>query len=347
MQYRTKKRLTSKLRRAIRWEFWPMSVFYIPVVVYIVFLTLRHRGLLFLSVNPGLPMSGLIGERKAQTLAQLKGSKFLARFEVIEPNDSVDQRVQNAEQIMALLEVEFPVVLKPDFGQRGQDVAVIRSSLAMRDYLANTTGSVLLQEHVAGEEYGVFYMCYPQEQRAQLFSITEKTFPTIEGDGQRTFEELLMDNSRTHYMAEFLLKLHADKLTTVLAAGEQFKVVEIGSHCRGAVFLDGNRLITEDLAREVHSLSESIDGFYFGRYDIRVPSSEDFQAGQHFKVLEVNGVTSESTNIYDPSHSVIDAYKILFTQWRAAFEIGKQSINLGAQRVSLLELFAHLRKTYG
>jgi len=293
-----------------------MSVFYTPMVMYIIFLALKHRGLSFLSVNPGLPMSGLIGERKAQTLAQLEGSPFLANFELIPADDSLQSRVQKAQQIMHSLGLKFPVVLKPDFGQRGQDVAVIRSDCAVQDYLQKTPGAVLLQEYIGGEEFGVFYMRHPQDNRSQVFSITEKTFPVIEGDGVRSFEELLMDNSRTHYMAEFLLDLHADKLTRVLPAGERFKVVEIGSHCRGSVFLDGNHFITDELSAEIDALSKQIDGFYFGRYDIRVPSAEDLQAGREFKVLEVNGVTSESTNIYDPSHSVIDAYKILFKQWQ-------------------------------
>jgi hypothetical protein len=36
-------------------------------------------------------------------------------------------------------------------------------------------------------------------------------------------------------------------------------------------------------------------------------------------------VTSEATNIYDPQNSLIDAYRILFRQWRIAFEIGAQN----------------------
>jgi len=62
---------------------------------------------------------------------------------------------------------------------------------------------------------------------------------------------LLMSNSRTHYMAEFLLELHKDKLTKVFRVGEEFKVVEIGSHCRGSVFLDGNQYITPELEKTI------------------------------------------------------------------------------------------------
>ena len=132
----------------------------------------------------------------------------------------------------------------------------------------------------------------------------------------------------------------------MLSDQEEFVVVEIGSHCRGSVFLDGNENITPKLAQQIDRLSKKLDGFYFGRYDIRASSAEALKEGHSFKVLEVNGVTSESTNIYDPRNSVFTAYKILFKQWRAAFEIGKLNIQQGAQRHSIFNLVQHLHKTY-
>ena len=324
-----------------------MWVFYTPMVIYILFLVLRYRGLTFLSVNPGMPMSGLIGERKAKSLLQLTDSPFLARFELIKEGSDVEQRVSQAKQVMSTLGVDYPVVLKPDFGQRGADVAVIRSDDEMRAYFTKTDALILLQEHIGGEEFGVFYMRYPEQDTSEIYSITEKTFPVVYGDGSSTLEQLLMQNPRTHYMAEYLLNLHADKLEHVLNDGEAFKVVEIGSHCRGSVFLDGGRFISPELTEQIDKISRQIEGFNFGRYDIRVQNTDLLCAGQGFKILEVNGVTSESTNIYDPQNSVIDAYRVLFRQWRAAFEIGQQAIKMGAEKVSVRQFFGHLKKTYG
>jgi len=116
-----------------------MWVFYAPIVVYITYLAIRFRGLSFLSVNPGLPMSGLIGERKAQSLLQLTDSPFLARFEMIPEDSSLASRISQAKSIMQHLGVGYPIVLKPDFGQRGADVAVIRSDDEIRDYLNKTS----------------------------------------------------------------------------------------------------------------------------------------------------------------------------------------------------------------
>jgi hypothetical protein len=71
-------------------------------------------------------------------------------------------------------------------------------------------------------------------------------------------------------------------------------------------------------------ISKSYEGFYFGRYDIKVPSVEDLKTGKNISVIELNGVTSESTNIYDPQHSFFYGVKTLCKQWKIAYEIGEE-----------------------
>ncbi|NIM61209.1 MAG: carboxylate--amine ligase, partial [Acidobacteria bacterium] len=79
---------------------------------------------------------------------------------------------------------------------------------------------------------------------------------------------------------------------------------------------------TEALERRIDDVSSGFDGFFFGRYDLRVQDLDAFAGGRGFKIVELNGVTSEATHIYDPRHSLLDAWRTLFRQWRLAFEIG-------------------------
>ena len=116
------------------------------------------------------------------------------------------------------------------------------------------------------------------------------------------------------------------------------QLVEIGTHCRGAIFLDGGETITPALEERVDQIAKTFDGFFFGRFDIRVPSREDLMAGRNIKIVELNGVTSEATHIYDPKLSVFDAYRTLFRQWRIAFEIGNLNRALGINPASVGEL---------
>jgi hypothetical protein len=59
--------------------------------------------------------------------------------------------------------------------------------------------------------------------------------------------------------------------------------------------------------------------------------------------VELNGVTSEATHIYDPRHSLIDGWRTLFRQWRLAFEIGRANRDAGHAPTGLFEIVRLLR----
>jgi hypothetical protein len=184
----------------------------------------------------------------------------------------------------------------------------------------------------------VFYYRRPDEERGHIFSITEKRMPVVTGDGASTLEKLILADDRAVCMARFLLDKHQARVSEIPANGEQVQLVEIGTHCKGALFLDGSWIKTPELETRIDEISRSFDGFYFGRFDIRTPSIDDFRAGRNFKIVELNGVTSEATHIYDPRNSLIDAYRVLFEQWSLAFEIGAKNRARGVKPSTLREL---------
>ena len=116
------------------------------------------------------------------------------------------------------------------------------------------------------------------------------------------------------------------------------RLVEIGTHCRGSLFLDGSHLVTPALAERMDQISKGVEGFTFGRYDVRVPSLEALQAGQDIQVIELNGVTAEATHIYDPQHSLWYAYRTLFSQWRILFAIGAAQRDRGVRPAGVVPL---------
>ena len=235
-------------------------------------------------------------------------------------------------------DLQFPVVLKPDAGQRGSGVSIIRSFEQMQEYLTRASFPVIVQEYIPGEEYGVFYYRYPGDRRGRIFSVTEKQMPVLLGDGKHTLEELILADDRAVCMTDFYLRKNSERIHEIPGMGEKVKLVEIGTHCRGAIFLDGGDAITPELEEVVDQIAQSFDGFYFGRFDIRVPSRQDFRAGRNLKIIELNGVTSEATHIYDPKMSLVDAYRVLFQQWRIAFEIGHLNRERGFRVTPVREL---------
>jgi membrane protein DedA with SNARE-associated domain len=341
--FRGRRRLVSRWRRLVRWEFWPPCVFYPPVVVYVLLLGIKHRCLtLFTCANPSISAGGFVGESKIEILSGLsstrRGRARVARAVLIEGSLSACARVCAARAFIKEGGLKFPVVVKPNVGQRGEGVRVVRSGRELEEVIRGAERDLLVQEYAPGFEFGVFYCRLPGEERGHIFSITEKRFPAVSGDGESTLEELILKDERAVCMAKTYMKRHAARLGEVLPRGETFPLVELGSHCRGALFLDGSRFQTDALERVIDRLCRGFRGFYFGRFDIRTPSLEDFRRGRNFKVVELNGVTSEATHIYDPTHGLLEAYRVLFTQWRLAFKIGARNRERGARPTPLAGL---------
>ncbi len=339
LSYRARRTLVGFLKRKVRWEFWPPWAAYIPLVPYIAWLALRHRSLtLFTAANPGMPSGGFVGESKSQILDHLShADEAVAAYAVIPAALQTYARVQRAHEFLERHGLALPVVLKPDVGERGSGVAVIRNESELEAYLRTAEEDTIIQQYVDGLEFGVFYYRFPGESEGRVFSITEKHFPTVVGDGNRSLAELILQDQRAVCLADVYLSRSRRPVDEVPMAGEPVRLVEIGSHCRGSVFLDGSHLKTSALEKAIDQISRRHRGFYFGRYDVRTPSIQALQEG-FFRVIELNGVSAEATHIYDPAVSGLDAYRVLFRQWRLAFEIGSMNRERGARPMPAIEL---------
>jgi membrane protein DedA with SNARE-associated domain len=343
--WKNRRRIYGFWRRCTSWEFWPMWVVYPPLLVYIAYLMLEHRSAtVFTAANPDIPAGGFIGESKFEILRALAaGNGKVARAGLVPGGTSPARRLSIAGAFMERLGLDFPVVIKPDQGQRGTGVAIVRSTAELESRLGDIAGDAIVQEYVPGLEFGVFYYRHPAESRGHIFSITEKRFPAVIGDGRSTLDDLILADDRAVCMRTLHCQVHRARLTHVPARGETVALVEIGSHCRGSLFLDGRHLITPAVEQAFDAVAQN-SGFYFGRFDVRAASVEDFLERGEFRILELNGVTSESTNIYDPGHGLWSAYRVLAAQWRLAFEIGAENRRRGVAVTPLPGLWRLIRE---
>lgn len=348
---RGRRLVVSSWRRFTRWEFWPPWVFYPPLLAYIACLMVKHRSAtLFTSANPAIVAGGFVGESKYAILQGLGGAApYVARSRLIAGDLHPADKTREARRFIAEEALAFPIVLKPDHGQRGSGVVVVRSFDALEDGLARSSVDTIIQEHVGGAEFGVFYHRRPSESRGHIFSVTEKRFPTVVGDGRRTLEQLILQDDRAVCSARLHCERHHDTLSTVPAEGESIPLVELGTHCRGAMFLDGGWVLTPALEDRFDAIARGFDGFYFGRFDVRLEGGIDaFREGRGFKIIELNGVTSEATHIYHPGTPLTTGYRVLMRQWRLAFEIGAENRCRGVAPAlvrRLIELAREYRRT--
>ncbi len=59
----------------------------------------------------------------------------------------------------------------------------------------------------------------------------------------------------------------------------------------------------------IDQICQQVEGFYFGRLDIRYNNWEELKQGKNFSIIELNGAGSEPTHMYDPKHSIFFAWK--------------------------------------
>jgi hypothetical protein len=333
--WQTRRRLLGCFRRWTRWEFWPPWLAYIPVVPYIVFLGIKRRSLtLFTAANPGIPSGGFVGESKSGILSRL------ARV----PAWTTVTDAASVYEFMSSQRLSYPIVLKPDVGERGSGVVIARSGGDVAAYFESGVPKTIVQQYVAGMEFGVFYYRYPGQSEGQIFSITEKRFPAVVGNGSSTIAELILRDKRAICLADLYLSRLKRPADHVPVVGESVALAELGSHCRGALFLNGARLKTEALRRAIEEALRGFPGFHIGRFDIRAESMEELGRGR-FAILELNGVSAEATHIYDPSVTLLEAYRVLFEQWRIAFEIGARNRRLGHNPMALREFIALVKRS--
>lgn len=328
-------RLTQAWRKWSQWEFWPAWAAYLPLLPYFGFLALKHRGLtVFTAANPGIPSGGLTGESKADILTQLSQHPTAVPF----------FRTADPASSASLWPGEYPMVAKPDVGERGEGVRILRNPAQLSAYLARATQRSILQAYVEGLEFGIFYARHPAEARGRILSITGKRFPSVLGDGERSVRDLIRADTRARLLEAAYEDACPHPLDHVPASGTVVPLVEIGSHCRGTIFYDARSLHTPQLEQTIEDIARCHAGFYFGRFDIRVPSVEALQAGQGIRVLELNGVGGEAAHIYDPQVSLAAAYRTLCEQWRLAFAIGAANERLGHRRLGTRQLLRTLRQ---
>jgi membrane protein DedA with SNARE-associated domain len=336
------------VRRWTQWEFWPAWLFYAPVGCFYAWLGLRHRSFtLATAANPGLPMGGLVGESKFDTLRVLQCAcpDAVAETWLLAPG-TPDDRFVELHIIVESHAVTLPFILKPDVGQRGVGVKLIRSLAAARAYLEEVTAPVLLQRYAPGPgEVGVFYYRLPEESAGHIFAITEKIFPVIAGDGERTVAQLIAADPRAAIVAHTYLRRFAHLRETVLAPGTTLKLVEAGNHAQGCIFRDGRHLATPELLATLDRISQSVPGFFIGRYDIRYATDDDLRAGRGLAILELNGAGAEATSIYDARNTLLSAYRTLYRQWALVFRIGALNRARGHGAASTAQLLAAWRQT--
>ncbi|MCB9231871.1 MAG: hypothetical protein H6581_09425 [Bacteroidia bacterium] len=322
------------------WEYWPIYIANIPVVLIWLYYALRSRSLFFFSrANPAIETGGVLGESKIKILDQVPPNwKPLTHFA---------RTGTTAQQIGFWMEnqnLNFPIICKPNVGERGFKIAKIESITELEAYVAQANYDFLVQEFVGLPiELSIMHHRFPDQEKGAITSVCIKEFLSVTGNGRSSVRELMADYPRAMLQLERIEREKPALMAQIPALGEKIHLEPIGNHCRGTTFLNGNHLISPQLTETFDRINKSLQGIYFCRYDLKCNTLEELKRGENLKILEINGVAGEPAHIYDPGYSMIQAYKDIYYNWGIIFRICREQARKGVPAMTWAEARQSLR----
>ena len=326
--------LPNFFRRVINFEFWPWQLFYFPLYPYLLYLSVKYKNAFaFSAINSSISKdSGLFNASKNLILKDIENE--------YKPKELLLDRTQD-DSILSKLEsigIKFPMICKPNFGERGINVEKIVDNVSLDKYLNDVPGPIVIQEFIdLAEEYAIVFFKHPMTGVIDITSIGQKEFLKVKGDGISSVKELLNKDSRGNLYTKTIIEKYPNKINFVVPEGDIFLVEPIGNHCRGTKFVDRNDLLGNvDLLSKICNVLLPLKGFHFGRIDLKTESEETLiQEDGEIIVFEINGVHAEPSHIYDPGTSIFKAYKDLYQQWDKIYSYGNMCAKQGIPCLSL------------
>lgn len=308
------------IHKVKHWEYWSVKiVYFVSFILWLLFILRFLRIHFYRFSNPSIKNGGLYDDSKFE-IYKLLPKKIYPKTVLITNNEH-----NNIDEILKLNQFEFPLIVKPDIGLRGINVEKVNNISDINTYKNKVQQNFLIQEIINfPNEIGLFYCRFPNQKNGTITGLTIKNFLTIKGNGKDTLIDLMKQNPR-HEMQIDSLKSKFN-LLEILKKDETRCLVPFGNHNRGTEFIDGKANISPKLVSTFDEILKNVNGFYYGRLDIRFNTFEELEQGINFSIIELNGAKSEPTHIYDPKHSFWFGQKEILRHQMIFYQIIKQNI---------------------
>ncbi len=309
-------------------EALPKWLLFTPMTIQWFWLGFKYGSVTLPSVvNPGIETGGLVGESKYACI-KLIAPRFrdrVAETALVPPN-------ADPESVRRAAGLSYPLIAKPDIGWCGFGVRRIQDAQDLAEYAAAFPDgeSFLLQRLVEdSHEAALFYVRHPSHPRGRVIALTIRHLPKVTGDGASDVATLIAADPRmARRSAAYAHILGERALSRVPERGETVMLANIAAIRAGGRYEDGDALISPALEDAVDALSRSMDGFHYGRLDIKYASPEALQAGV-FTILEVNGAGAEAIQYFDPKYSFFATFRGVFAKQRALFAMADDMRRMG------------------
>ena len=324
-------------------EFGHSWWFHLPMLVLGVSWAMRlGKANYFAAANPALENGGMYNY-----------SKFSAQNHFPQVNLPATCLIHSTEDLASILEkasshqIVFPLIIKPDKGERGKGVKLIGNPDELEKYLLGQPKDYyLIQKFIdKSQEYGVFFIKNPVTGELSIPSLTRKISLQVIGDGISRMSDLIQNHPRASRYQRLFQISDPDYIPF---SGEKVKLSPMGNHCKGAVFLDYSNRINSEMIAALEIVFKSVNGINYGRLDVKVDHLMDLTDPAKIIILEVNGANAEPIHLYSPEKTYPQGLKTINDYFRQMAMTAK--LNLAAKnqkyrnRDTLRSLREYLKK---
>lgn len=329
-----------KLKRIYRYEFWPFWVFYIPAYCYYFYLAIKaRRWVYFSTLNSCMNFGGAFLSSKVSYLKHIPEHWAPKTLYV-----TADQEITKTQGTLNAKGITFPIIVKPDMGERGKNVALLATAKELERYLKKIQQPVLIQEYISYPiELGILFY-WDTNNKPCISSIGVKKFCEIEGNGKDTLKKLVSKNHRIAKRKDFLEEKFKEQWLQIVPEKEKILIEPIGNHNLGTAFYNGWEYYSEEMLEWVATCVKNIPGFDYGRLDLKIENWNAFINKNGIKILEINGVNSEPIHIYDPVYSLWKAYKDIFHHMNIIYKLSKHKADKNTPPISLFDFLRGAKK---
>lgn len=323
------------------WQRMPSLIFYLPYIPYIFFLAIRYRisPIRILFINPAFLFGGAFTYSKIYRL-----NLFKAVTDIV---TSIPCNKGNVSQTLRKLtkrNIAFPLLIKPDNGLMSKGVSKVDDRESLEYILRHSPIDYIIQPYINEPlEFSILYYRIPGNEMGDILDICERQLPSVIGDGVSNIYQLIIQNKM--YSEKEIHKFFKKEILTYIPTINEKKTLLVAANSKmGAKFLSANHLKTSKLVKYFNTLANEVDGFYYGKIDLKVKSIEDFIECNNLHIIEINGSVSEINSLFDSNISFPTMIKLLRQQFGIMFKIGS-CIRAEINSYSLLATYEAFKKS--
>lgn len=323
------------LKKIFTYPGFPIWFFHLPIVPYYLYCSLRRFSLAFFTnTNPSIHTGGFVNDAKTDYIKTIDKNLIPKHIYIQQLS------IEKIKEELINNNISYPLILKPNKGERGKGVIKINNENELVNILQKKPSDFILQEFINYPlEFGVLYYKFPITGEEGITSITLKEIPNIQGNGIHTIKELI-EKKYGNLNFENIKNINTN---SILNKQEILSLEYIAHRNRQCIFKNYNHVNCPELLTTFSNISKQIEGFYFGRYDIKANSIEDLISGKNIKILEVNGVGSQPIHIFDPEYPFIKTYLDLNHHWRLIYKISLQNQKRGYLPIPFKKLYHEIQ----